>query len=165
VDAYSTANWAPVFSAVASASAALTGLLFVALSINLGHVLKGQGLIARAVEVLVLLTSALLISTLNLMPGQGSQSVAIEILSIATAVAATLAYIHLRAPRRALGVTRSNFALRVVGAHSGPVLLVVGAVSLLAQNGGGLYWVVPALLAGIVAAIAGAWVLLVEILR
>ena len=165
MDAYSTANWAPVFSAIASASAALTGLLFVALSINLSQVLKVQGLIARAVEVLILLTSSLLVSTLNLMPGQAPQTVAIEILSVATLVAATLAYIHVRAPRRVLGVTRSNFAMRVMGAHSGPMFLIVGALSLLAQNGGGLYWVVPALLAAMVAAIAGAWVLLVEIQR
>jgi len=64
-----------------------------------------------------------------------------------------------------LGVTRSNFATRVLGAQSGPIFLIVGAVSLLAQNGGGLYWIVPALLAAMVAAIAGAWVLLVEIQR
>ena len=33
------------------------------------------------------------------------------------------------------------------------------------QNGGGLYWVVPALLAAMVAGIIGAWVMLVEIVR
>src|SRR5262249_39665467 len=113
VDAYSTANWAPVFSAIASASAALTGLLFVALSINLSQVLKGQGLVARAIEVLILLTSSLLVSTLSLMPGQGPQSVAIEILSIATLLVRTIPSIHLPAPPRLLALTRTNFTTPV----------------------------------------------------
>lgn len=165
MDGYSTANWNGAFSAVANASAALTGLLFVALSINLSHVIKGQGLVARAIEVLILLAGALIISTLLLMPGQQIESTAVEILSIAVVLFVLLAYIHVRAPRRALGVSRRQFALRVVGSQSGPVLLIVGAASLFAQNGGGLYWVVPALLAAMIAAIVGAWVLLVEIVR
>jgi hypothetical protein len=49
--------------------------------------------------------------------------------------------------------------------HTGSFFLVVGAVSLLAQTGGGLYWVVPALLAMIVVSIIGAWITLVEIVR
>jgi hypothetical protein len=44
-------------------------------------------------------------------------------------------------------------------------LLAVGAVSLLVHSGGGLYWVVPALLAMIAVSIIGAWVMLIEILR
>jgi hypothetical protein len=35
----------------------------------------------------------------------------------------------------------------------------------LVQNGGGLYWVVPALLIAMVSAIIGAWVVLVEAAR
>ncbi len=165
MDGYSTVNWSAAFAAIANASAALTGLLFVALSINLSHVIKGQGLVARAVEVLLLLAAALIISTLLLMPGQPIESTAIEILSVAVLAFALLVYIHVRAPRRALRVSGRQFAMRVVGSQSGPVLLIVGATSLLAQNGGGLYWVVPALLAAMVAAIVGAWVLLVEIVR
>ena len=165
MDAYSPDSWTGAFTAVASSSAALTGLLFVALSINLDRVIKGPGLVARAVEVLLLLVAVLVIATLLLMPGQGVQAAAIEIIVVAILMSSFLGYIHIRAPRHALGVSRTNFAFRVMGDHMGPLFLVVGAVTLFTGSGGGLYWVVPALIAAMVAAIIGAWVLLVEIVR
>ena len=165
MDGYSPDKWAPAFTAVASSAAALTGLLFVALSINLDKVIKGPGLVARAVEVLLLLVAVLVIATLLLMPGQGVASASVEILVAAIATAGLLATIHIRAPRRALGVTTTNFVWRVVGDQMGPVFLVIGGISLWVGNGGGLYWVVPALVAAMGAAIIGAWVLLVEIVR
>lgn len=165
MDPYSAVSWSPVFSALVGASASLTGLLFVSLSINLNHVIKEPGLVGRAVEVLVLLISTLILSGLLLMPGQDGGGTAIETLAVALLEAAVLALIHIRAPRRALGLSAPMFAMRIAGAQSGPVLLLVGGVSLLAQNGGGLYWVVPAMLAAMVAAIIGAWVMLVEIVR
>jgi hypothetical protein len=165
VDQFSTTNWTAVFSALVGASAALTGLLFVALSINLSQVIKGQGLIGRAVEVLILLTSVLIVATMLLIPGQGTGTTGIEILSVAVLEFVFLAIIHVRAPRRVLGVSPPMFAMRVAAAQAGPVFMGVGGVSLLAQNGGGLYWVVPAMVAAIVAAIIGAWVMLVEIVR
>jgi hypothetical protein len=101
----------------------------------------------------------MIVSILLLMPNQGSQTVATEILSIAALEIVVLVYIHVRSPHRNL------FAMRVFGGQLGPILLVVGGISMLAQNGGGLYWVVPALLAAMVAAIIGAWVVLVEAAR
>jgi hypothetical protein len=45
------------------------------------------------------------------------------------------------------------------------LLLIVAAVSLWLQRGGGLYWVTAAVATGFVSATANAWVLLVEIKR
>jgi hypothetical protein len=47
----------------------------------------------------------------------------------------------------------------------GTVPFVVGGASLIAETGGGLYWVAAGILLGIVGGVANAWVLLVEILR
>jgi hypothetical protein len=44
----SAADWEGLFLAGAGASAALAGLLFVAISINLDRILKGRGLPGRA---------------------------------------------------------------------------------------------------------------------
>lgn len=159
MDAYSAAGWTPVFASIAGASAGLTGLLFVALSINISRVLKDPGWIGRSVEVLVLLTSAMILSILLLIPAQGAQTLAIEILIVAALLIAIVGYIHARSPHRKL------FAMRVFFGQLGAIFLVVGGASLLAQNGGGLYWVVPALLIAMVAAIIGAWVVLVEAAR
>lgn len=165
MDGYTPDAWAAPFTAIAGSAAALTGLLFVAISINLERILKGQGLVARAFEVLLLLVAVLAVATLLLMPGQGVGSAAGEVIGVGAGMAGALAYIHIRAPRHALGVSRINFAMRVVFDQLGPVLLIAGGISLLAQSGGGLYLVVPALIAAMIAAIVGAWVLLVEILR
>jgi hypothetical protein len=140
-------------------------LLFVALSINLKQVVASPLLVGRAVEVLALLVSALIVSTLLLMPGQGPEAVAFETLVTALVLGSVLTVIHVRADRKVLGLSRFAFAMRVVGADMGPLFMIVGAVSLLAQNGGGLYWIAPALLAAMIAAIIGAWVMLVEIVR
>lgn len=68
--AYSAAEWESLFVAEAGASAALAGLLFVALSINLERILKGIGLPGRAGEAIVLLLTVLVVSTFGLVPGQ-----------------------------------------------------------------------------------------------
>jgi hypothetical protein len=50
---YDPAAWATFFAAITGAAAALAGLLFVAVSINLDHILKGPAMLpARAAETL-----------------------------------------------------------------------------------------------------------------
>jgi hypothetical protein len=117
------------------------------------------------VEVLIVLSAVLILSTLLLMPAQPSVQAAIEIIIAAVAVSAVVARIQLATDRKALGISGFSFTMRVVGAHAGPLFLVIGAVTLLLGSGGGFYWVIPALLAMISVSIVGAWVMLVEILR
>jgi hypothetical protein len=45
------------------------------------------------------------------------------------------------------------------------VPFVIGAISVLAGGGGGLYWTVAGIVGALVAGVLIAWVLLVEILR
>ena len=45
------------------------------------------------------------------------------------------------------------------------VLMLIGAISLLATSGGGMYWLSGALVAAMISFFANAWVLLVEIVR
>lgn len=76
--AYSAAEWESLFVAEAGASAALAGLLFVALSINLERILKGSGLPGRAGEAIVLLLTVLVVSTFGLVPGQSPRVLALR---------------------------------------------------------------------------------------
>lgn len=165
MDAYSSTFWGPAFTAIAGSSAALTGLLFVAISINLSQIIKVPGLVPRAIEVLVLLTAVLILSTLMLMPSQSAATLGSEALAIAVIAEIFIARIQFRASRHMVGFTPVGFAARVFGSQLGVVLLTVGGVSLLAETAGGLYWIVPGMLAAMISAIIGAWVLLVEILR
>jgi modulator of FtsH protease len=63
-------EWSDFFVAEVGASAALAGLLFVAVSINLGQILKYPHLPIRAIEALAMLLCVLVISTFALVPGQ-----------------------------------------------------------------------------------------------
>ena len=166
MDAYSAAAWTAAFAAIVGSSAALTGLLFVALSINLGPIIKGPALVPRAIEVLVLLTAVLVLSALLLMPAMSAAALGIEVLSITLVAEALVTAIQIRSVGRLpSAVTPLGFALRVLGGQVGLILLLIGGLSLLAQSGGGLYWVVPGMAFVMVSAIVGAWVLLVEIQR
>ena len=66
------AEWHDMFVAIAGAAAALTGLLFVAVSINLTRILEFEILPTRAVETLSIMIGLLLLSVIMLVPGQGS---------------------------------------------------------------------------------------------
>jgi hypothetical protein len=48
---------------------------------------------------------------------------------------------------------------------AGTVPLIIGGASILAQSGGGLYWIVGGIIFAIAGAVGNAWVLMVEILR
>ncbi len=63
-------EWESFFVAEAGASAALAGLVFVGVSINLDKVLRAPGLPGRAGEALVVLLAVLITSSLLLVPGQ-----------------------------------------------------------------------------------------------
>jgi hypothetical protein len=60
---------------------------------------------------------------------------------------------------------RSWLVSRLVVLACGIVPFVVGAVSILAQTGGGLYWTAIGIVGAVGGAVANAWVLLVEIQR
>ena len=67
------AQWHDLFVAIAGAAAALTGLLFVAVSINLRQVLDYPSLPTRAVETLSLIGALLLPSVFMLTPASRSR--------------------------------------------------------------------------------------------
>jgi hypothetical protein len=121
------------FTATAGAAAARTGLLFVALSINLRQIIANPGLLGRAVEVLIVLSAALIFSVLLLMPGQPNGAAAIETGITAVAVFAVTARIQIRPDRGALGISGLGFAARVIGAHTRPFFLLVGAWIMLVE--------------------------------
>jgi modulator of FtsH protease len=67
--AYTASEWSDLFVASAGAGAALAGLLFVAISINVERILTFPGLPDRALEALVVLLGVVVASVLCLAPG------------------------------------------------------------------------------------------------
>lgn len=161
--AYTAADWTDLFVASAGASAALTGLLFVAVSVNIQDILKYEGLPARALQTLLLLLSAVVISLVGLIPGQSTTALGAELLGVALAFGGWILTLAARALEPTREYVRPLFHFGLV--VPGTVPLIVGAVSLLAQSGGGLYWIVGGVVGALLCASVNAWVLLVEILR
>lgn len=163
--AYDPSEWTDLFVATAGASAALAGLVFVAVSINLERILSFRGLPERALETLLFLVSVLLVSVVALIPGQDHVALGLELLVVTLAIDAVVLRqpaIQAEAGEEIQSSWRiARWALRGIAT----VPFLIGAVSVLAECGGGLYWLVAGIVLAIAASVANAWVLLVEILR
>lgn len=145
------------------AAAALTGLLFVAISINLEQILKYPQLPGRAAGTLGILVSALVVSGFALAPGQSIEALGVEI-AAAGVIVGTQALVVVRG--KSIEGERRSWAIEHVATLLLPsIAFVIGGVSLVGGAGGGFYWILAGVLLVFVSASVNAWVLLVEIKR
>jgi modulator of FtsH protease len=164
--AYDPEQWHDLFVATAGASAALAGLLFVAVSINIERIVKFEGLPERGIEALAMLLAPLVVSIAGLLPGQSHVALGIELLAIGVALIGVILCLPIVHDFPDGIVPPSNYlAGRQAIRFSGTSLLVIGALAELFGVAGGLYWVAAAFVFLILGAVINAWVLLVEILR
>jgi modulator of FtsH protease len=159
-------SWESFFVAQVGASAAVAGLVFVGVSINLDKILKYAGLPGRALEALVVLLLVLITSTLMLVPGQSNTLIGAELLGVgllAWVWIVTLDVLNLRQvePR----YRKAWLLLRIALSQLATIpILIAGAVTL-AQGSANLYWLVPGVIFCFLVAFFDAWVLLIEINR
>jgi len=164
VNAYDADAWHDYFVAGAGAAAALTGLLFVAISINLQQIIAIASLPRRAICTLSVLVALLVASLFALAPGQSTLVLGIELLLVGTLVSIQTIVLARRSPRSDEEPPYAR-PLQISLLLLPTLALVVGGVSLAAEVGGGLYWVLASFVLGFVGATANAWVFLVEIQR
>lgn len=161
--AYTPDSWHELFLMVGGASAALAGLIFVAVSLNQEPILKTPSLPALALRTLTILIGIVALCIAGLVPDQGQLALGVEILLVGVVMAAV-----------ALGTTIRNFApttflRRRIGlvalAAAASLPAVVAGVSIIVGAGGGLYWLAVEFAAGISVATYHAWILLIVIRR
>jgi hypothetical protein len=159
---YDVAEWAEFANTVGGGAAALAGLMFVGLSLNLTEVLKFPGVAARAAATLGLTVAMLVLAVFVGTPGQENWVLALEIggVGVAAALGVLAGTRYQRSSLRRTRALVSMFLLFIPGP-----LLIVGGISLWCLAGGGLYWVTAAVATAFASASANAWVLLVEIKR
>ena len=128
--AFDISPWKDLFVASAGAAAALAGLVFVAVSINIDRILKYQGLPERALQSVLLLLSVVLVSIIGLIPGQSRIALGAELLGEALLFGAVIAMLV----RRSLPPATKPFSWRLSGATASsaslglwPWLRVLGA--------------------------------------
>lgn len=158
-------SWDSFFAAQVGASAALTGLLFVGISINMSKIIAVPSLPPRAMKSLALLVTVLILSSVQLIPGESDLDLGIVLFVVA--ISATYVVFRLSATVFRLSPTE----YRQVALYEF-VLVAVVAVLLLAAAGtafvGGSmssYLLVAGMLLAILIAILDSWVLLVEVNR
>jgi hypothetical protein len=163
--AYDTAEWQTFFAMTGGAAAALTGLLFVAMSLHAKAIMASRFFRDRAVSTLLSLTSQLLISGAVLIPGQPVWLLGAEVETVALLFAAYLVRTILTQEREAPPVA-STLTNRLMEWGGGTVWLVLfnaAGLSLLFRVGGGLYLLAVVMFFMFAWNIYVAWVLIVEV--
>lgn len=157
--------WSDFFVAEVGAAGVLAGLVFVAISINLGKILTLPGLPSRAAEALVLLIGALVMCSIGLVPHQPMAVVGLEFVGVGLFLWGFSTVVQVR-----------NF-----GTQSGQPLLwkwvafglgqaatlpfIASGGLLVAHSETGLYALALGVMFCVVAGVMGAWVMMVEIVR
>jgi hypothetical protein len=162
---YNPPAWSSFFAAQISAAAALAGLIFVAVSINLTKIIASPLLAARAGKALVTLTNVLLLSTLCLAPGQSPHRLGWELVILGACLWLAVSWAMRRAGRNNPLLTGPRRVILAVLTQGSTVPAVAAGVSFLVGRGGGLEWMLVGVMFSYVAALIDAWVLLVEIHR
>jgi hypothetical protein len=159
------AEWQTFFAVQAGAAATLTGLVFVAVSINLRQIMEVRGLPGRAAESLLQLLQVFFVAGLVLVPRQPIAARAGEILAISSVSWLIQTLAQVRYARSRVGHPRVWLLSRTVMTQISTAPFLVAGILLALRNPGGLYWLVPGIVFSFVSGVLSAWVLLVEILR
>lgn len=158
-------QWSGFFVAEVGAAAALAGMLFVALSINLAEIVKDPVLPGRALETVVILAGALLTASLMLVPEQDPPWLGIELVVVAVGVWIIVVSLEARRWRQVDPEWRRTLPWQVALGQIAALPAVVAGGLLILDQPAGFAVLAVGVLASFVVAIINAWVLLVEILR
>ena len=158
---YTTAMWLSFGEALAAVAGALTGLLFVAVSVKSDVLAASRDLSSRAAQTLVLFLTSVLIAVLLVAP-QPAAALGWELLAVAAVSGAALFILDRRAGHGGdQGVARfiERFSPNAITA----VLVGVAGLTFLLKAGGGLYWLIPAAVASLLGGVVNAWLFLVKL--
>ena len=154
----SSADWQNFAVMTGGASGALTGLLFVAVSLNASRIAGHRGLRASAAQTLVLFLAPLVMAAVLLVPGQADWVLGAEF--IAAGLGASLSLLAIGQRKRAL----SDDDKRLVSIFDRRdtnvvVMLLFTAAGVLLASGvdAGLYLLLPASMVAFISGVLNAW--------
>jgi hypothetical protein len=158
---YTAAMWVGFGEALAAVAGAMTGLLFVALSVKGEALTASRRLSSRTAQTLVLFMTSVLIAVLLVAP-QPRIALGAELLALAAVSGGTLIVLDRRAGHasdREVSHYIERFSPNTITA----VLVGAAGLTLLLRAGGGLYWLIPAAVASLVGGVVNAWLFLVRV--
>ena len=158
---YTATMWLGFGEALAAVAGALTGLLFVAVSVKGEALAASRSLSSRAGQTLVLFMTSVLIAVFLVAP-QPPAALGAELLAVAVVSGILLLILDRRAGHATRpGVARyvERFSPNTITA----VLVGVAGLTFLLKAGGGLYWLIPAAVTSLAGGVVNAWQFLVRV--
>jgi len=158
---YAAAAWQGFGATVAALAGALTGLLFVALSIQGSALAKSRSLRSRAAQTLVLFMTSGITAILLTAP-QPRRALGAELVACALFFGTVLFILDLRGGHD----PESKVAQYIERASPNTVtaaLIGIAGVSFGLKGGGGLYWLIPAVVVSLIGGVVNAWLFLVAV--
>jgi hypothetical protein len=152
-------SWHDYFVMVGGGSAALTGLIFVAMTLHLDEITTNPVHRHRARTILMGLTAVFIRCGLVLMGDQRLWAVALELIGVLTVVE----FLLYSSIRQAMQSADRGVLLRTIGSFACLLLEEAGAIVVLFGNALGLYVVGLGMLSSFIFMITGAWLLLVGV--
>ena len=153
--------WREFGVTVAGLAGALTGLLFVAVSIKSDALAQSRSLASRAAQTLVLFMISAIIAIVLVAPQPGL-ALGAELLAVAVVSGTALFILDRRSgPQAESGVIHyiERFSPNTVTA----LLVGITGLSFILKAGGGLYWMIPAVVASLIGGVINAWLFLVRV--
>src|SRR4051794_3555365 len=145
------------------AAAALTGLLFVAVTLRIDTIAAASDLRSRAAQTLTLFVTSLVVAIVLVIPEQAVRLAGIELIVVALASGAVLVILNHRAKQ----VSAPSAFGRLLEAVSptGVSVVLIGVGGVLAALGWdtGLYFLVPGIVAALVGGVVNAWLFLLKV--
>ena len=158
-------GWENFFLGELGASAALAGLIFVGLSINLQKIMETLHLPNRVLEALVVLVAVLFLASLMLIPNQSFLAIGIEVLLVGLCEWIIMVFLQIDSLRKMPAEFRLAFARIILTCQMATLSLIIAGVIFLTGGAEGFYWIVAAVLLCFLATFVDIWVLVVEINR
>ncbi len=161
-DIYRPDEWHDYFITVGGAAAALTGLVFVAMSLNPSLIARDPTHRGRAVGTIAGFTAIFMICGLGVMGGQDHQAVGLEWLIVSAAAGIVYVYGYVQAIR--LGGSSVGLQTpRLIGGTALHLVEIVGAALLFGGYLAGLYLAAISMIGLLAFMISGAWLLIMGI--
>ena len=154
-------GWSNFAVITGSAAGALTGLLFVAVSLNRERIVRHRALRGQAGQTLILFMLPLLLSILLVLPGPSATALGPGLIVLALVAAVALLLIgHGNKPSGDESADPLTQLLDKASPNMVVVVLTVVAGCLQLAGDDGLYWVAAASVVSLVGGVANAWLFL-----